>query len=85
MDYSGSNGNQANGNDDDEEEDLENLVRHCVREIHSWKGGVSLQSFIQGGSAPWSNTFCIPFWQHSLKLPLEIINFHRAVNKGHNP
>jgi len=30
LDYSGSNGNQANGNDDDEE-DLENLVRHCER------------------------------------------------------
>lgn len=34
MDYSSSNGNQANGNDD-EEEDLENLVRHCVRDINT--------------------------------------------------
>ena len=30
LDYSGSNGNQANENDDDEE-DLENLVRNCLR------------------------------------------------------
>ena len=70
LDYSSSNGNQANENDDDEE-DLENLVRHCVRDIYPWKGGILFKVLAEGAeeALPWGPAHYL-FVHHFDSIPL---------------